>query len=577
MTLADERQIQHEAETPTLPEAVLEVVNPVGGGRLVYVTKSPFLLGRGRENNVPLLDARIPRLCAAILFADGEFRIERRTDRRELLVNGQEIESSGLQDGDVINFGLADSYSLVFHRKSKSSVPTQRPLRSADHRLNMLLEATAMVRSDLPVEDVLAAVIDRTLEITGAERGLLLVAGKQGELEPFVARRSGVRSLPLGEIHASEYATETAVLGFQTYWESPEVREMAPSEESPATAPLIVRACIPLMLPSQPEVANSDPKAGQQTLFGVLYLDNLHSPGNPTHALPDFLYPGRDGRVYQERKQILNTLAVQAATVLANARLVQREVERQRTDQELGIARKIQQALLPHGFKTRLYLEITGINRPSMSVGGDYFDVIDLTPNRTAFIIADVSGKGLGAALVTSMLQGTFSAVVLAPEAGPLFRHANRFICEHSDVERYATLFLGTLSSDGSMQYINAGHLPALLMRAGVVSTALESSCLPVGLFPDAEFATCSHQLVPGDTLVLYTDGITEAVDLHEDQFGVERLKTAIAQDAHGPVENIQAAILSAIDEFTRGAEQADDITLLILRYKGNQRSYSAP
>jgi sigma-B regulation protein RsbU (phosphoserine phosphatase) len=208
-----------------------------------------------------------------------------------------------------------------------------------------------------------------------------------------------------------------------------------------------------------------------------------------------------------------------------------------------------------------------------MSVGGDYFDVIELALDRTAFIIADVSGKGLGAALVTSTLQGTFSAVALEPEIRTLFRHANRFICEHSEVERYATRFFGTLGSVGSMQYINAGHLSPLLVRSGIVKPALESGSVPVGLFPDAEFTTCFHQLTPGDTLVLYTDGITEAMDTRENQFGIEHLQVVVAQQANGSVEDMQAAILVALDEFTYDAEQADDITLLILRYRGPQSS----
>lgn len=577
MKLSDDDRIRQVAERQALPEAVLEIVNPVAGARLIYVTKSPFLIGRGRENDVLLLDARIPRSCAAIAFGDGEFRIEKRAGHRELLVNGQQIESCPLKDGDVVSFGFADSYTLVFHQKDmRNPVQVQeREPRSGDsYRLSLLLEATAMVRSELPVEDILTAVVDRTIEITGAERGLLLVTGKQGELQPLLARRHGRRSLPLDAIHMAEYATKCAVLGFQTFWETLEERDAtgdAGLSGNKKLNTILVHACIPLLLPSQPRVADMDDECSQGALLGVLYLDNEYSSGNQTPALPDVLDPGRDGRLYHERKQILNTLAVQAASVLANARLVQRELERRRTEQGLNIARRIQQALLPQGFKMRSYLEVTGINRPSMSVGGDYYDVIELALDRTAFIIADVSGKGLGAALVTSTLQGTFSAVALAPEIRTLFRHANRFICEHSEVERYATLFFGTIGSDGSMQYINAGHLPALLVRSGIVKPALESGSMPVGLFPDAEFTTCFHQLAPGDTLVLYTDGITEAMDPRENQFGIERLQAAVAQQANGSLEHMQTAVLGEIDEFTRGTEQADDLTLLILRYRGLQ------
>ena len=224
--------------------------------------------------------------------------------------------------------------------------------------------------------------------------------------------------------------------------------------------------------------------------------------------------------------------------------------------------------MLPKSFKELAHLQVTGINRPSLSVGGDYFDLIELGPERTAFVIADVSGKGLGAALVTSMLQGTFSAITLRPELPAIFEHANRFICERAEVERYATIFFGVLTADGELQYVNAGHHPPILIRSGRVETDFKAESMPLGLFPDTVYPARCHKLNPGDTLIRYTDGITEAMDAGHNEFGIDRLRQVVTRHAGASVAELQTAILEELDEFARGAHQADDITLLILRYQ---------
>src|SRR5438309_4567849 len=144
-------------------------------------------------------------------------------------------------------------------------------------------------------------------------------------------------------------------------------------------------------------------------------------------------------------RQILDALAADAASILDNARLVERERERQRLEQEINIARDILQALLPRNFPNTPNCCVTGVNFPCLSVGGDYFDVFPLSDGRTAFVIADVSGKGLGAAILTTMLQGALSGMTLGTDPGLLFNNVNRFLCDHTEVGRYATVFFGIL------------------------------------------------------------------------------------------------------------------------------------
>ena len=134
---------------------------------------------------------------------------------------------------------------------------------------------------------------------------------------------------------------------------------------------------------------------------------------------------------------------------------------------------------------------------------------------------------------------------------------------------RYATLFFGILEKSGRLDYINAGHLPPLLVHEGKVESVFQADSFPLGMFPHAEFIPASHTLAPGDTLVLSTDGVKEAMNLKEEEFGMERLQDVIAQTPDAPIEELETSILSSVEKFTGGAAQADDLTLLILRYLG--------
>jgi serine phosphatase RsbU (regulator of sigma subunit) len=267
-------------------------------------------------------------------------------------------------------------------------------------------------------------------------------------------------------------------------------------------------------------------------------------------------------------RQILDALAVQAASIIDNARLVERERERQRMEQELSIARTIQQALLPRGLNDYPHLVLTGSHRPCHEVGGDYFDVVEVSEDRTAILIADVSGKGLGAALVTTMLQGALSGLSTGADPVKVFNHFNRFLCHHSEVGRYLTMFIGLVGRDGVLEYIKAGHPSPLLMRKGKVSELYTGGSFPVGLIAEAEFTLERQQLEPDDTLVLFSDGVTEAENLSQEPFEVSGLCKALEGKDGMPVDAIQQSVLDDLQGFTRGAHQSEDITLLVVRYR---------
>ncbi len=549
-----------------IPEALLEVLEPNGTRRTVPVTQSPFLIGRGAEagNHLQLADPRISRNCAAVVYEDGAFCLQDRGSRRGIFINGERIDSRPLQDSDTVTFGLPDSVQLVFRRNQpRESLPQllsqfeQAGTLDAQTRdlrhLNLLLEATTLLQSHLPLEDVLGAMVDRAISLTGADRGLLLEADSEGNLQPLLARRCNGQGLPAEAVTPSK----TAVTYVREHKQSVIEQDIALAEalrgaQSVVDQRLASLVAIPLL--SHPMLRSNDATfvSSPVKLVGVLYLDSPR--------------PLAFARLEQ---QILDTLALEAASILENARLVQKEQERLRLEQALAAARSIQQALLPRTFQGFPHFQVTGANRPCQAVGGDYFDLMDLGVGRTAFVIADVCGKGLAAALLAAMLQGVLSSMALGNDPAQVFAHVNRFICSRSDMQRYVTLFFGILDANGGLEFVNAGHLPPLVVRKGRAEPAFGAMSVPLGLFPETKFRLGSSTLTPGDTLVLYTDGIKEAINGQRQAFGVERLKRAVESRAAFSVEDIQQGILDAVGEFTGGAPQADDITLLVLRFQG--------
>lgn len=417
----------------------------------------------------------------------------------------------------------------------------------------MLLEATTLLHSQLPLDSVLGTMLDHAVSVTDADRGLLLEADAAGKLQVRFARRAGGMRLPPESLTPSQTAIQLALRQA-----SPVITEdVAQADKDLQIAQSVVAqrlrsvVVIPLYAMSRANTDESmvDVKRGQ--FLGVLYLDSR-----------------RPAAFSKLDRQILDALAADAASILDNARLVERERERQRMEQEINIARDIQQALLPRDFREYPHLSVTGINFPCLSVGGDYFDVFPLSDNRTAFLIADVSGKGLGAALLTTMLQGALSAMSLGTDPAIVFNHVNKFLCSHAEIGRYATMFFGILDQAGHLEFINAGHPSPILLRRGVAEEAFSEGSFPVGLVPEAEYTAVCLKLEPGDTMVLFSDGVTEAMDPEEELYGVPRLRELLNGRLECPLEDLQKCVLESVETFTRGASQADDLTLLIVRYR---------
>jgi len=554
-----------------LGNLTLEVRHPDGAQETVRVTELPFLIGRGGEtgNHLKLSDARISRRCCAIVCEGSDWYIEDRGHHRGLFLNGERVQRARLHSGDVITFGLDDSYEIAL-RSAADEVSLQGLLTSIGslpgasagdttgglQKLNLLLQATSLLHSELPLDSILGTMLDHAIAVTGADRGLLFEADSSGALHARLGRGKGGATLPTGRLTPSQTALRQAIEQKSSVVTEDLNRAEAALQMAQSIVAQSLRAVVAIPLYANAQAGSAKDQRGQ--LLGVVYLDSR-----------------RPAAFSKLDREILDALAAEAASILDHARLVEHERQRQRMEQELNIARDIQQALIPHGFRNFDYFAVSGIHTPCHAVGGDYFDVFPLDEDRTAILVADVSGKGIGAALLTTMLQGALSGMTIGTEPVRVISHMNRFLCEHSEVGRYATMFFGILDSRGKLVYINAGHPSPLVLRRGEITELTSEGSFPVGLIPEANYVAETAMLEHSDTLVLFSDGVTEAMNPADEMFGTERLREALTGQAEAPLDQLQKIVLGSIERFTSGANQADDITLLIVRYRAAAHAVS--
>ena len=328
----------------------------------------------------------------------------------------------------------------------------------------------------------------------------------------------------------------------------------ASAEELTTLAPLAPECLVPIL-------------SRENNLIGMLVLGQ---------RLSEEPYSGED-------KRLLDSVAAQAGIALENIALAEKMAERREADrrlaQEMEIARQVQARLFPQKPPAMRTLEYTGGCIQARKVGGDYYDFLELCPGRLAMVLADIAGKGVSGALLMASLQANLhSQYALAVDDLPrLLASVNRLFYENSGDASYATLFFADYDdSSRKLRYANCGHLPPLLLRASGSSQDrvsetpkvewLSSTCTVMGLFEAWQCEIAEVELAAGDTLVLYTDGITEAENVDGEEFGASRLLDTLGSHSHLPAVPLLQAVVGAVQQFSGGSEQQDDITLVIAR-----------
>ncbi len=267
-------------------------------------------------------------------------------------------------------------------------------------------------------------------------------------------------------------------------------------------------------------------------------------------------------------ERVASLFANQAAIALENARLHREAVEKEKMEREIELAASIQKTILPETLPDVPGLLVAGGNRPTKQVGGDYYDVYPLADGRTALCVADVSGKGVPAALLVSTVHACLHLLVPnhASDLPALVARVNRHLVGFSSTRKFATLFIAVYDpAAGTLTYVNAGHNPGLWISPEGV-TLLPSGGVPVGMMPGVTHTQATIQMASGDTLLLYSDGITEALNGADEEFGMERLTALAVEGRAQPPAELSRRIFGAVSDFTTGVAQYDDQTVLIAR-----------
>ncbi len=289
------------------------------------------------------------------------------------------------------------------------------------------------------------------------------------------------------------------------------------------------------------------------------------------------LGPRATGRPYTAADvSFLTSLGALALTAIENAALVEARIEKERLEEELRLARSIQERLLPRGeLPTVPGAEVAALALASRHVAGDYYDLLRLDDRRLLVAVADVSGKGAPASLLMANLQAGLHLLRQrmdpeAPDLAAATASLNRVVCENTDPASFITFCWGILDGPtGTFRYVNAGHNPPRLVRAHGAIETLDAGGLLLGVLTDARYDEGEVTLAPGDALALYTDGVTEAHSPTDEEYGEERLDAVLAAHREAAAPALLAAVRSDLRAFVSGASLFDDVTLVVVKATG--------
>jgi phosphoserine phosphatase RsbU/P len=532
------------ATAPKLhPEHVAVLIDAAGQQRRVAVSTFPFSMGRSDDCNAVIADVRISRVHARIVSEQGQYFIEDAGSRHGTFLNGERCDRGRLKDHDEIRLGAGARITFLWGESSGGSTNMllSQISSSADgtdlEKLRLFLEAARSLSSGLVLQDVLCTMLGYALKITRAERGFVYLKDKAGQ--PALA--CGINSA--GVAISSDANVSHSVVNEAMVSASELITEDASQQHALADRQSIVlnelRTVVAIPLRVRRGAARTQPVP---EVDGVLYLDSR----SVSH------------RISAVSHEVLRALASECAAVLESAKLVEAEHAASLYRQEMEIAASIQRSLISSPAVQSDFARVLGQSIPCREIGGDFYDV-NISPDAVTVIVADVSGKGVSAALLASVIHGMFySQISGGASLVNAISSINRFLCSRVAGQKYATLLAAQLLRDGRLQIVNCGHVPAMLAQDGSVNL-VEEGDLPVGLMENAEFHVIERNLTIGSKLCILTDGISETENRTGEEFGTCPVESCLLEAE--PVRRVMDNVVA----FSAGLEPQDDRTIVVL------------
>lgn len=546
--------ISHHSHGPT--SGVFPALVFVQGSeqKNIVLNRTPFTVGRKVDKDLVIADPRVSRDHAQIMQEGLEFYLVDLGSKHGTFVNGERIQRQKLERGDRLEFGARDSAYILFNPSHATSNTAReflsqisgigiKPETTELETLRLFLEAARKLNTAGVLDEILITMLDVTLQLTRAERAFVFLKDEEGKLR-LAAGRNAKKEPLLDDKTISHSILEESIRANSEFLltDTSQSLDMA-GRQSIVAYDLRTVVCIPLRKLQVHATREAQGVNAAQAL-GVLYVDSRFASRDISGVSHD----------------ILHAIATEAASLIENARLVQAEEEARRYQQELSIAASIQQRLMQVKIPEVPFARLRGRNLPCKEIGGDFFDALH-TKEGLAVVLADVSGKGVSAALMASTLQGMIYSHLLA--GMPLLEvvsAVNRFFTDKLVGEKYATVLLARLKRDGELEYVNCGHVPPLLVCQGEVIRPPHGN-VPVGLLPDATFESATCNMKSGDRFIIVTDGVTEAENAMGDFFEDFRLEAAAAKTP------TLEGIFGAVTEFCAGNPLSDDCTVVELCY----------
>jgi sigma-B regulation protein RsbU (phosphoserine phosphatase) len=524
--------------------------------RKIDLTHSPFTVGRKTDKDLAIADPRVSRDHALIISEEGQFYVVDEGSTHGTFVNGERVQRKALQQNDRVEFGVREAIYLVFKPLQQQSNTARDFLGQLSgihisgattdlEKLTLFLEAARKLNTTGVLDEILVILLEATLKLTGGERAYLFLKNEDGKLRLAAGRNSKSEPL-LDDKTISHSILDDAMKSNSEFLvtNTSESLDLA-GRHSIVAFDLRTVICIPLRKPLVQAIRGKQTTGTVGEVMGALYVDSRFASGDISKVHSD----------------ILRAIATEAASLIENARLVQTEEASRLYQQELSIAARIQQRLMAVTIPEVPFARLTGRNLSCKEIGGDFFDAVN-TKDGLAVVLADVSGKGVSAALLASTLQGMiYSQLTAGMSLTAIVAAVNGYFTYKEIGEKYATLVLARIRHDGELEYVNCGHVQPVLVCNGEVIRPSHGN-LPVGLIAGAAYESDCCHLHPGDRLILVTDGVTEAENASGEFFDNERLEAA----ARGTgLEDV----FSAVADFCSGTPLNDDCTVVELLYTG--------